>query len=65
MPICFIATSFGIRKTSMSIGADILSSEPVDQLCRMFANEFTRESAGHTSVPSMLNALGACAGFAA
>jgi hypothetical protein len=52
----------------MSIDANVLSSEPVDHLCRMYAAEYAQRSpvaAPTTHVPSALNALGACAGFAA
>ena len=52
----------------MSIDTNVLSSEPVDHLCRMYAAEYSQRSpvaAPATQVPSVLNALGACAGFAA
>jgi hypothetical protein len=51
----------------MSIDAEVLNSEPVDLLCGMYATEYTSQSLARMRdpVPSMLNALGACAGFAA
>jgi hypothetical protein len=51
----------------MSIGANVLSSEPVLSLRDMYMGEYASSaSASRTSVaPAILNALGACAGFAA
>jgi hypothetical protein len=51
----------------MSIDAEVLNSEPVDLLCGLYATEYTSESLARMRdpVPAMLNALGACAGFAA
>jgi hypothetical protein len=52
----------------MAIDADVLRSEPVRRLCDMFASECVSHSLFREpspDVPSMLNALGACAGFAA
>jgi hypothetical protein len=51
----------------MSIDAEVLNSESVDSLCGMYATEYTSQSLARMRdpVPSMLNALGACAGFAA
>jgi hypothetical protein len=54
-------------KCQMSIDAEVLNSESVDMLCGMYATEYTSQSLVRMRdpVPSMLNALGACAGFAA
>jgi hypothetical protein len=51
----------------MSIDADVLNSKTVTLLCDMYADEYTSRSSPHTRdpVPLILNALGACAGFAA
>src|SRR5215471_6480857 len=51
----------------MSIGADVLNSQPVVLLRDMYAAEYaSRASASANSpAPAILNALGACAGFAA
>jgi hypothetical protein len=51
----------------MSIDGEILNSRPVKALCDMYAAEYAAPSAvpGREPVPSVLNALGACAGFAA
>jgi hypothetical protein len=51
----------------MSIDAEVLNSKPVDLLHDMYRAEYTSRSLPPTRdpVPSMLNALGACAGFAA
>ncbi len=52
----------------MSIEPDVLSSEPVNLLCDLYAVEATQRSLPRgptTQLPSLLNALGACAGFAA
>jgi hypothetical protein len=51
----------------MSIDSDVLSSEPVKSLCAMFEAECPSRSflGKRARVPEMLNALGACAGFAA
>jgi hypothetical protein len=51
----------------MSIDAEVLNSETVDLLCGLYATEYTSESLARMRdpVPAMLNALGACAGFAA
>jgi hypothetical protein len=46
----------------MSINENILNSEPVNLLCRLYTAEYSSQD---LPVPSMLNALGACAGFAA
>ena len=43
----------------MTIDADVFDSEPVSRLREMFAAEY------HAHLPALLNALGACAGFAA
>jgi hypothetical protein len=51
----------------MSIDAEVLNSRPVDLLCGMYAAEYSSQSLAsmRDPAPSMLNALGACAGFAA
>jgi hypothetical protein len=51
----------------MSIDAEVLNSESVDLLCGMYETEYTSQSLARMRdpVPSMLNALGSCAGFAA
>ncbi len=52
----------------VNIAADFLNSEPVNLLCGMYVTEYTQRSFFRKpapSVPSMLNAVGACAGFAA
>src|SRR5262245_36699444 len=52
----------------MTIGADILNSQVVQSLCQMYAAECTPRSLFSRkapSIPGMLNAVGACAGFAA
>jgi hypothetical protein len=51
----------------MSIDADVLNSEPAHLLSSMYATEYPPQSLPRepSPVPSMLNALGACAGFAA
>jgi hypothetical protein len=51
----------------MSIDAEVLNSEPAHLLSSMYATEYPPRSLPRerSPVPSMLNALGACAGFAA
>lgn len=51
----------------MSIGADVLSSQPVLSLRDMCAAEYasSASTSGKGLAPTILNALGACAGFAA
>src|SRR5262249_13476339 len=52
----------------MTIDSNILSSQVVQSLCQMYAAECTPRSLFSRkapSVPGMLNAVGACAGFAA
>src|SRR5579862_2911304 len=51
----------------MTIDAEVLSSVPVNGLCDMFASEYASRSFAPTRefAPSILNAIGACAGFAA
>jgi hypothetical protein len=51
----------------MSIDAEVLNSEPAHLLSSMYAEEYPHQSllSERSPVPSMLNALGACAGFAA
>jgi hypothetical protein len=51
----------------MSIDSDVFSSAPVKSLCDMFMAEGTPRSffGKRVRVPEILNALGACAGFAA
>jgi hypothetical protein len=51
----------------MSIGADVLSSQPVVFLRDMYAAEYASPAitSANGPAPAMLNALGACAGFAA
>jgi hypothetical protein len=60
-------TSDSIRERQMSIDADVLNSEPAHLLSTMYGSEYPPQSLLHepSPVPSMLNALGACAGFAA
>jgi hypothetical protein len=60
-------TSDIIRERQMSIDADVLNSEPAHLLSSMYATEYPPQSLPRepSPVPSMLNALGACAGFAA
>jgi len=51
----------------MSIDSEVLNSPVVESLCRMFATEYTPRSllfSKAPAVPAMLNAIGACAGFA-
>jgi hypothetical protein len=57
----------GFRERQMSIDADVLNSEPAHLLSTMYASEYSPQSLLRepSPVPSMLNALGACAGFAA
>jgi hypothetical protein len=49
----------------MSIDQNVLNSEPVNLLGRMYADEYAARSGAPDQIPSMLNAIGACAGFAA
>ena len=51
----------------MSIDAEVLNSEPAHLLSSMYATEYPPQSLlrERSPVPSMLNAVGACAGFAA
>src|SRR5436189_4652598 len=51
----------------MSIGADVQSSQPVLSLREMYAAEYASSAgaSGNGVAPSILNALGVCAGFAA
>jgi hypothetical protein len=49
----------------MSIDQNVLNSEPVNLLGRMYADEYAARSGAPDQIPSMLNAVGACAGFAA
>jgi hypothetical protein len=52
----------------MTIDSDILNSQVVQSLCQMYAAECTPRSLFSRkapSVPAMLNAVGACGGFAA
>jgi hypothetical protein len=51
----------------MSIDAEVLDSEPAHLLSNLYATEYPPHSllSERSPVPSMLNALGACAGFAA
>jgi hypothetical protein len=51
----------------MTIDSNVLNSKPIALLCEMYAAEYTSQVSRSTSapVPSMLNAVGACAGFAA
>jgi hypothetical protein len=51
----------------MAIGADVLNSRPVVSLRDMYVAEYAvlARASGKNSVPAVLNALGACAGFAA
>jgi len=51
----------------MSIDSEVLNSKPVHLLCDMYAAEYKSQSLAHMRdpAPSILNALGACAGFAA
>jgi hypothetical protein len=51
----------------MSIDAEVLNSEPAHMLSSMYATEYAPQSLPRegSPAPSMLNAVGACAGFAA
>jgi hypothetical protein len=52
----------------VNIAADFLNSELVNSLCDMYVTEYTPRSffrKAAPSIPSILNAIGACAGFAA
>jgi hypothetical protein len=52
----------------MTIDRDFISSQVVQSLCQMYAAEYTPQSLFFqktASIPAMLNAVGACAGFAA
>jgi hypothetical protein len=51
----------------MTIDSEILNCKAVDSLCEMYAAEYRSQPfvTMRDPVPSMLNALGACAGFAA
>jgi hypothetical protein len=50
----------------MSIDQNVLNCEPVNLLGRIYADEYEVQQAGtQDPIPSMLNAIGACAGFAA
>jgi hypothetical protein len=49
----------------MSIDQNVLNSEPVNLLGRMYADEYAAQRGTPDQIPSMLNAIGACAGFAA
>jgi hypothetical protein len=51
----------------MSIGANVLSSKPVILLRDMYAAEYASRAiaSANSQAPAILNALGACAGFAA
>jgi hypothetical protein len=52
----------------MTIDREVLNSQVVQSLCQMFAAEYTPQSSFFQktpSIPAMLNALGACGGFAA
>src|SRR5262245_26489946 len=51
----------------MTIDSEVLNSKAVNSLCEMYASEYRSQSFAtmRDPVPSMLNALGACAGFAA
>jgi hypothetical protein len=51
----------------MSIDAEVLNAKVVESLCDMYAAVYATQSLSrtHDPIPSMLNALGACAGFAA
>jgi hypothetical protein len=62
-----VTTPDTIRERQMSIDADVLNSEPAHLLSSMYATEYPPQSLLRepSPVPSMLNALGACAGFAA
>jgi hypothetical protein len=50
----------------MTIDANVLSSQPVESLCEMYAAEYVGQPIARIPrpLPAMLNALGACAGFA-
>jgi hypothetical protein len=49
----------------MSIDQNVLNSEPVNLLGRMYAAEYAAQSCTPDQIPSILNAIGASAGFAA
>jgi hypothetical protein len=49
----------------MTIDQNVLNSEPVNLLGRLYADEYAALSGTRDQIPSMLNAIGACAGFAA
>jgi hypothetical protein len=52
----------------MNIKTEFIDSEPVKLLCDMYTTEYMRRSVFRKAapqVPSVLNAIGACAGFAA
>src|ERR1700730_13373991 len=51
----------------MSISADVFNSQPVLSLRDMYAAEYasSASTSGNSFAPAILNALGACAGFAA
>lgn len=55
------------QTATMGIDADVMRSQPVRLLCDMYAAEYGSAPNGSasTQVPAILNAVGACAGFAA